>query len=229
MPKYYNNIKGYFRATDGVIIPERYYILSFSNFRKPVLLRLACSTQFMAKRYIIMKTNPIIHEIISGEDAIEMNMRFVSKKFMDNTKRPEKYDYPKGSDWRKKKQHRTKFREIMRKYYSSPLALKQFTIRYRGKIYTTFDFSTLKAFNLLAKHTGMKWKHFVKRVDNGAQAVTKNMIFIKPRSVNIIIINQFNLQNHVQRLKYPPSIGEISKFQRGSLSVQRKKPKRLLF
>ena len=106
--------------------------------------------------------------------------------------------------------------------------IKQFTINYRSKTYTIFEFTISAAFKHLNKHSGMQWPHFIRYVSNKPQKVTKDMVFIKTRKVNIIMINKFNKLNHVPGIKYHSSIGKVAGIESPYLSVKGPKPQRLI-
>lgn len=227
----FNQAKGYYKVTLQGIEVNRYYVLCLKNLRKPYLLRFSCQTAMLAKTYIMLKTDAKNHEVIKGDQALERGLK-ISKKKLLRTKYPVKYCYPISADTRKKrKQHRTRFRAELRKTFESVNTLKQFTIRYRGKTYTLFEYTILKAYNYLRRYTDMTWKHFITKVDNEPTIVTKEMLFIRTYKPNVAIINQFLTKHHGKHavLKHFASFGKVANFESAYLSVQGPKPQRLIF
>ena len=219
--------KGYHRTWTRIIKPNRYYVLCLFKIRKPYLLRLECETKYLAKRYIILKTNPVWHEVISGKEAIKLGFKITTKK-VGRKASPEKYNYPPGcTTWQKKKQHRTNYRAAELKAFNKFDTLSQFTVLYRGKTYTAYEYTITKAFKAIEKYSSMTWNHFIKHVSNKPYKITKKTIFI--RTINIIHINQFNKYHNGSRIKYPPNRGKVWPFESSYFSTQRPKPKRLLF
>lgn len=225
---YYKNNRGYYRVNGHEILPDKFYILSFSNLRKPILLRLACDNRFLAKRYIMLRTRADHHEIIKGEYAIERNIP-LSKKVLDRGSLPTRHAYPKGLSSKKKKQYRTGYRKRLRKLFNSPLGLKQFVVTHLYKTYCTYDFTTMGAFNQINKVTNISWNLFIKKVDNKPQKLRRKWIFIKPQHITLIIINQFNKIHKLNGTKYHPTYGKVSRLEGIYISIQKQKPKQLLF
>jgi hypothetical protein len=228
----YKHAQGYFKVNGENIEMDKFYVLSLVNLRKPYLLRFSCKTRELANRYIILKTGAIFYEVIKGEEALERGIP-LSKKKITQDMFPEKYAYPKECNtWRKKKRYRNNFRAFLRKSLNSANCLKQFTISYRSKQYGLFAYTTLKAFNLLTESSGMTWKHFIKNVDSKPQQIPKETLYIRNPGINIPMINQFYERHFGKKhpkLKYPSSIGTMAKFESTLLSIERKKPKSLLF
>lgn len=219
----FNKVPGYYRVKMGIEV-NRYYVLSFKNLRKPVLLRFSCKTSFLAKRYIILKINPAFHEVIKGDEALERGIR-LSKKRMGKNQYPEKYFYPANCvDWKKKKQHRTNHREHLRRAFNKYNPLKQFTIFYKTKTYTLFHFTIGKAFHYFNKVTGMSWKHFIENVTHERN---QEAIHIKTREVNLLQIAQFNKINHGTNSTPPNTWGKVSNIDSMYLTINKPKPKEL--
>lgn len=219
----FNSAPGYYRVKMGIEI-DRYYVLSLKNLRKPVLLRFSCKTAFLAKRYIILKTNPALHEVIKGEDALIRGIK-LSKKRMGKNQFPEKYCYPKGCvDWKKKKQHRTNYREHLRRAFNKNNPLRLFTIFYKTKTYSLFHFTISKAFEYFNKITGMTWKHFIENVSN---KFDKKAIHIKTREVNMLMIAEFMKINYGKSLTPLNTWGKISTIESMYIEINKPKPKEL--
>lgn len=224
----FNKIPGYYKVEGNCIEIDKYYILSIKNPRKLVLLRLSCKTPLLAKRYIILRPYPENFEVISGEKALELGIK-LSKKGITNKDFPTKYSYPKHcTTWQKRKQHRTNFRDDVRKVLTSENCLKQFTIFYRNTTYTIFDFTISSAFNFLAKKTGMTWKHFVTKVSTKPRRITDSVFLIKTHKVNLVMINTFNLKHHGFRINNFRGSGKISQLEKPLLQLYKAKPKSLL-
>lgn len=225
---YYINTPGYYRIIGHAIIPDKFYVLSFKNFRKPHLLRLSCDSRFLAKKYILLNTRATHHEVIRGEYAIERNIPF-TKKVLTRDSLPTKHAYPRGLSYWKKKQYRTGFRKRLRKFFNSPNCLKQFVIYHKLKTYCIYDFTTMGAFKELNKVTNISWNLFIKKVNNKPQKLQKKWIFIKPKNITLIVINQFNKSHKLNGTKYKPTHGKISRIEGIYISLQKQKPKQLLF
>ncbi len=225
---YYFNNKGYYRVPGHTIYPDKFYILSFKDLRKPVLLRLACDNRFLAKRYILLNTRAEHFEVIKGEYAIERNIQ-LSNRVLIRSQLPTRHAYPKGLSKKKKKQYRTGFRKRLRKFFSSSNSLKQFVVHHSNKTYCVYDFTTMSAFNQVNKVTNISWNLFIKKVSNKPQKLQKNWVFIKPQHITLIIINQFNKTHKLNGTKYHPTYGKVSRLEGIYISLQKQKPKQLLF
>lgn len=224
-----NGIKGYYPVVGRAIEVDKYYILNLSNLRKPCLLRLACDSKALAFKYIMLHTSMVNYEVVHGEDALDRGLK-VTKKGLNRSTMPTKYCYPKNfTTPAKRKQHRNKFRRDMEKITNSPLSLKQFTIRYRSKTYTLFDYATSSAYNHLKRHSGMTWLHFIKNVSNKPMMVEEDMVYIKTR-INIVMASKFLKQNGIKGsiFKRIPSIGKIVNYESAYIHSVKKKPKKLL-
>lgn len=223
----YNGIPGYYNAYKQMVEPDKYYVLSLKNLRKPVLLRFSCKTRLLAKQYIFTYSHPEIYEIIKGEQALERNIP-LSRKTVGK-KPPCKYQYPPNiNTWSKRKQFRTGYRDRLRKAFKDMNNLKQFTIKYRGITYCTYALTFEKAYSVMKKATKMKWEHFIKKLNITPQIILPKTIYIKPQNITLIAINQFNKINHVHQYDHSPTRGKISRLSRGSVSLQKHKPKSLL-
>jgi len=219
--------RGYYEIKARVIKPHRYYILCLLKIRKPYLLRLECENARLAKRYIILKTNPVWHEVISGADALNLGFYITGKKIGKDA-RPEKYNYPENcKTWQKKKQYRTNYRKFELRAFHKFDTLSQFTVRYRGKTYTAYHYTITKAFKAIQKYSGITWNHFKKVVNNKPYKIKKRTIFI--RTINLIDIIQFNKHHYGSGIKYPPNRATLRGFESALFSDKRPKPHRLLF
>lgn len=217
---------GYYKIHKQGIEIDKYYVLSLKNLRKPSLLRFSCKTSMLAKRYIMTYPNPELFEIIKGDMALERNIPLSRKTVGKNL--PCKYSYPPHvSDKKKRKQYRTGYRDRLRKAYIASKELRQFTIRYKGITYTTFNFTFEKAIMMLNKECKIKWDFFIRKVDMKPQP-TKGLFFIKPYYISFESINQFQKLNNVHTSKHTPTRGTISRLTRSFLQVQKPKPQSLL-
>lgn len=224
-----NGIKGYHPVIGRAIEIDKYYILNLTNLRKPCLLRLACDSSKLAFKYIMLHTPMVNYEVISGEDALERGLK-VTKVGLTRATMPTKYCYPRNfTTYAKRKQHRNKFRRDMAKMENSSLPLKQFTISYRGKIYTIFEYAILSAYTHLKRNSGMTWSHFIKNVSNKPTKITRDMVYIKSR-INVVMASKFLEKNGITKsiFKKAPSIGKIANYESAYLHSVRKKPKKLL-
>jgi len=227
----FNHAKGYFKITHQAVEVDKYYVLSFINFRKPMLLRFSCKTRFLANQYIILKLNPSFAEVIKGSDALERGLK-ISKKRLKRSHFPEKYCYPADCvTWQKKKQHRTKQRERVRNIMKSQNKLKQFTILYKLKTYTIFEFTIDRAFKHLSENTGMTWAHFISKVTNEPLDVTKDMVYIRTRTVTSAMINHFFALHHGKGkvIRVAPKIGQLHNYETGYLAIHKPKKHQLTF
>lgn len=224
-----NGIKGYYPVVGRAIEVDKYYILNLSNLRKPCLLRLACDNEKLALKYIMLHTSMVNYEAISGEEALDRGLK-VTKKGLTRATMPTKYCYPKNfTTYAKRKQHRNKFRRDMAKMENSALPLRQFTISYRSKVYTIFEYATLSAYNHLKKNSGMTWGHFIKNVSNKPTAITKDMVYIKSR-INMVMASKFLRKNGITKsiFKKVPNIGKIANYETAYIHSVKNKPKKLL-
>jgi hypothetical protein len=225
----FNHARGYYKVDNGIIEVDRYYVLSLKNPRKPVLLRFSCRDKLLAMMYIMSKPHPELFEVISGEEALYRGIK-ISNRGLKKNLLPEKYHYPPGCNtWQKKKQHRTNYRDDIRRAFESINTIKQFTISYKSRSYCIFELTISNAFKYLNQYTGMKWKHFISHVDNKPQKLPKGTILIKSYRVNMVMVDTYMKGKGINIFKTNPTHGRVTKLESGSIVANKKKPKQLLY
>lgn len=225
----FRGVKGYF-STNGIIKDHLYYIISLKTTRKACLIKMACKTEKLARQYIICHLRPELFDIIIGTKAIDRGLKFLANAATTGQPYTSKYWYPPGLPRKKRRQYRETCRQLAHKAKKRVHLLKQYTLRHKGRVFTTHHTNPERAYDYIKKHTRkLTYKSFIKRVDTTPREVTKDLVFIKSNYISFELINLFNEINNVKAIYRKPNSGRVPPRKIALFSDTGRKPKSLVF